>query len=244
MTINALLHLHAGEDPSDYIPYSFETALQEAKKNGINAVALTCHNTFAPKEKYQTLAETYGILFISGVEKVVERRDVVILNADTSIENVNTFEALREYKRTHPNCFIIAPHPYFPGGYSLQEKLEQNSDCFDAVELSWFHTKHIDFNNKARLFAEHHDLPFIATPDAHRIKQICSGYISIEASEFSELALFDSIRQRNYTNVSRPTPFLKLVLYWTIFQFTQIWKRKNIQSKQSLVLNEATYNLE
>lgn len=226
MTINALLHLHAGDDPKDYVSYSFERALQEAQKHGINAVALTCHDMFTKKETYQSLAEKYGILFISGIEKIIERRDVVILNCDESVEKIHTFEALQTYKRTHPNCFIIAPHPYFPGGYSLQKKLEQYKDCFDAIELSWFHSKHFNYNKKAQLFAEQHSLPYIATPDAHRIKFLCSGYISVDAFEFSEAALFDAIKKQKYKNIYKPTPLLKLIAYWIVFQLTQIGRHK------------------
>ncbi|TSC52151.1 MAG: Uncharacterized protein LiPW41_362 [Parcubacteria group bacterium LiPW_41] len=226
MTINALLHLHAGDDKNDYITYSFEQALKEAKEQGMHAVALTCHNTFTSKDMYQTIADKYGILFISGVEKVIEKRDVVILNCDKSIENVHTFEALHIYKQTHPNCFIIAPHPYFPGGYSLQEKLEQHKECFDAIEFSWFYTKYIDFNKKAQLFAEQNSLPYIATPDAHRMKYLCSGYVSIEAFEFSESALFDAIRQRKYKNISKPKKLWRLFFYMVGFRISRIGKRK------------------
>lgn len=233
MIINALLHLHASDDPKDYISYSFETALKEAQKQGINAVALTCHNAFVSKDTYQKIADKYGILFISGVEKVIEKRDVIVLNADESIQNVHTFEALRVYKQIHPNCFIIAPHPYFPGGYSLKKKLEEYKDCFDAIELSWFHSKHFNYNKKAQLFAEQHSLPYIATPDAHNIKYLCSGYVSVDSFEFSEVALFDAIKKQKYKNIYKPTPFLKLITYWILFQFTQIGKnkksRKNMQ---------------
>jgi len=233
MTINALFHLHASDDPKDFISYSFETALQEAQKQGINAIALTCHDLFTPKDKYDKLAESYGILFISGIEKVIEKRDVVVLNCDKSIENVYTFEALRAYKQTHPNCFIIAPHPYFPGGYSLQEKLAHNRSCFDAIELSWFYTKYIDFNKKAQLFAEQNSLPLIATSDAHRIKQLCSGYIAIEAFEFSELALFDAIRKQKYKNIHASKPLLKLFIYWITFSLSQVGKNKKSRRNTS-----------
>jgi predicted metal-dependent phosphoesterase TrpH len=226
MTINAILHLHASDDPKDFIPYSFETALQEAQKQGINAIALTCHNLFISKNKYQEIADKYGILFISGVEKIVEGRDVVVLNCDESIKNVFTFEALHIYKRTHPNCFVIAPHPYFPGGYSLREKLKQNKNCFDAIELSWFYSKYFDFDKKAKLFAEQNGLPYIATPDAHRIKQLCTGYITVEAFEFSESALFDAIRKQKYKNITAPKKMWELFIYWIIFQLSQIGKHK------------------
>ena len=226
--------MHTSDDKKDFVPFSFEEALRVAQKQGIQAMALTCHDTFTPKERYQELAEKYGILFISGIEKIVEGCDVVILNGDESVENISTFETLRIYKLTHPNCFIIAPHPYFPGGYSLGKKLEEYKDCFDAIELSWFYTKYINFNKKAERFAEHHSIPYIATPDAHRIKQLCSGYVEIETFEFSEMALFDAIRQQKYKNIHEPKKLWRLVAYWIIFIFTQIGKHKSSRKKLSV----------
>lgn len=221
--------MHAADDQKDFVNFSVEQAFQKASKQGIQAIALTCHDTFTPKEKYQPLADTYGILFISGIEKIVEGRDVIILNCDQTIELVYTFEALKTYKRTHPNCFIIAPHPYFPGGYSLGRKLEQHKECFDAIEYSWFYTKLIDFNAKAKQFAEDHGLPYLATPDAHRIKQLCSGYAAIDAFEFSEMALFDAIRQQKFKNINKPKKLLSLMWYWFVFRLSQIGKHKKIR---------------
>jgi len=234
MTIRALLHIHASDDKKDFVPFSFEEALQVAQKQGIQAMALTCHDTFTPKKRYEELAKKYNILFISGIEKIVEGRDVVILNADESVETVSTFEALKVYKRTHPNCFIIAPHPYFPGGYSLGKKLEEYKECFDAVELSWFYTKYINFNKKAERFAEQHSIPYIATSDAHRIKQLCSGYVEVETFEFSEMALFDAIRQQKYKNINEPKKLWKLVIYWITFIFSQIGRHKLSRKKLSI----------
>lgn len=233
MTIRALLHLHASDDPKDFIPFSFEQALQEAQNQHINAIALTCHDLFTEKEKYSELAQTYGILFISGIEKIIEGKDVVILNGDALVMDIKTFEDLRTYKRTHPNCFIVAPHPYFPGGYSLKHKLEEYKDCFDAIELSWFYSKSIDFNKKAKLFAEQHSIPYIATPDAHRIQQLCAGYIIAEAFEFSELGLFDAIKKQKYKNVTEPKKLYQLISYWIIFLFSQIGKHKKTRKTLS-----------
>ena len=225
MKIKTNLHLHTSDDTEDSIHYSFIDALHVAKKHGFGCIALTCHNKFVDKEEYRKTAEALGILFMPGVERTIEKRHVVILNPDKDVDTVKTFEALRAYKRTHPEIFVIAVHPYFPGGYSLQEKLEEHADLFDAIEHSWFYSAHVNCNKKAGRVAKALTLPLIATSDTHNLKFLNTNYAEIEVLEKTIPALFNAIRNNNFTNTTSPRKLFREMTPYILHSFLTRRKR-------------------
>lgn len=204
MILKTNLHLHAEGDPEDYIPYTFEQALERAETHGFHCIALTCHDKLFDNESLHRMAETHGILFIPGIEKNVEGKHVVVLNPTKEIETIETFEELRAYRHAHPEIFIIAPHPYFPGGYSLQRKLMKNADIFDAIEHSWFYSPHWNRNTRAQEAAKKLQLPFIATSDLHDLRFMNTNYAEIEVDSPSIEHVFTAIRNRKFTNTTSP----------------------------------------
>lgn len=217
MKFKTNLHLHTNDDPQDVILYSFYDIVHEAKKLDFQVLALTCHNRFIEDQEYKSFAEQNGILLILGVEKTIEGKHVVVLNPDTQIELINTFADLGRYKSDHPEIFIIASHPYFPDPSSLLGKLKQHIELFDAIELSWFYSKWIDFNKPAEKIAKRYNLPYLATSDTHHIELLNSSYAQIEVKEKTSEAIFDAIRKKRFENISSPQLFLKeMVWRWNV----------------------------
>ncbi|MEI6479756.1 MAG: PHP-associated domain-containing protein [bacterium] len=227
MKIKINLHLHTNDDPEDNIDYSFLEALDEAKNLGFECLALTCHNKFINSEEYRLAAEERNILFIPGIEKTIEKRHVVILNSDKEVENIKTFEELREYKKTHTEIFILAAHPYFPGGYSLCKKLEINKDLFDAIEHSWFYSKHIDLNKKAERFAKDWKIPFIATSDTHKLKFLDTNYTEVEVKEKTIGEVFNAIKNNNFSNTTLPRKLFVEMTSYVLSRFIDGHKKPN-----------------
>lgn len=209
MKLKTNLHLHTHDDPEDSIDYSFIDVVDAAQKYGFECLALTCHNTFVNREEYKKAAEARGILFVSGIERTIEHCHVLILNPDHSVEAVDTFAKLEIYKNEHPEILIIAPHPYFSGGYSLGKKLEEYAYLFDAVEHSWFYSAHVNFNKKAERVAKKICAPFIATSDMHDIRFLNTNYAEIEVEEKTIPALFHAIRNNNFSNTTSPRKLLR-----------------------------------
>jgi len=98
---------------------------------------------------------------------------------------------------------IIAPHPYFPGTYSLNGYLLQNIGLFDALEYCHFYSQMINFNLKAEAVSEYFGLPLIGNSDAHFLSQLGSTYSLIYAEKNLE-SVFAAIRQKKLEIVSRP----------------------------------------
>ena len=225
------LHTHTDEDPQDFVNYSIYECLNTASSLGFGAIALTCHNKFINNDEYIKYAESKGILLISGIEKTIQKRHIVILGCGVNIENIQTFNGLREYKKLNPNIFIIAAHPCFPGGYSLTEKeLISNKGLFDAIEYSWFYTKYINFSKSGAVLAESLGIPIVATSDTHELQLLNSGYITIELGEKTPSAIFESIRRGAFKNFSEPQTFHRVVVSYTKGKFNTTLKRLGLKS--------------
>ncbi|HWP61731.1 MAG TPA: PHP-associated domain-containing protein [Candidatus Paceibacterota bacterium] len=203
------LHFHSAEDTRHLISYSLREALDKAHEQHFDALALTCHRRFAYNEANRAYAAAKGILLIPGIEADIydetgRSAHVIILNGDKDTEQVRTFPDLRSYKQSHPECFVLAPHPYFYGSFSLQENLEKNIDLFDAIEHSWFYTTFFNRNKKARMIAEKYRKPFIATSDAHFLEVFESDYALVDTDQKTPEAIFTAIKAGLFQNISKP----------------------------------------
>lgn len=239
MILKTNLHLHTNDDPEDALPHSFTDVLDLAAQYGFGCIALTCHNKYVDYPEYQKAAEARGILFVPGVERTIEKCHVVILNSGKEIERARTFDELRAYKAAHPELFIIAPHPYFPGGYSLYNKLEQHKDLFDAIEHSWFYSRHINLNKKAERVARALNLPFIATSDMHVLTYLNTNYAEIEVTERTIPALFDAIRKNRFTNVTSPRKLFRemALTYFKALMTTALHRPQNLWARLKKIVN-------
>ncbi len=220
MIFKANLHLHTSEDPKDSgIKYNIYQAIDEAKKFNFNILALTCHEKFVFQEKMGVYAKKKGMLLIPGIEKKINRKEVVILNCQKDIENIQTFSQLREYKRKNPDVFVLAPHPYFPSTKTLGRSLEKNIDIFDAIEFSWFWHPKLNFNKKAKEIAKRYNKPYLATSDTHILKYLDISYALIEADRLEAKEIFKAIREKKIKNKSQSLSLLEMIKILFIYEF-------------------------
>lgn len=216
------LHVHTKQDPVDNIKHTEKQKIDHAAKLGYDVMAITCHNVLIFNEDLKKYAEQKRILLIPAIEKSVEKRHVLILNADVEAQKIQTFNDLKLYKKNNPDCFMIAAHPYYPGWISLHDKLEKNIEVFDGIEYSWYHSKRINkYNRKAVEVAEKHDLPIIGTSDNHLLRYFDHTYSIVEAKDKSIEALFQALKEKNVTFVSHDlTP-------WKMFCIVaEMWTRQ------------------
>ncbi len=209
MRVKANLHFHSCEDPFDgpHIAYSFVEAIDEAVRLDFKVLAITHHNGYGYTAELAAYAKSKGILLIPGIEETVQGRHVIMLNVTLEAEQVTTFEQLARYRAAHPECFIIAPHPYYYGNFSLKGYLDKHHDLFDAVEQSWFYNAIMNRNPEAQAAAKRYGLPFIATSDTHQLRYLDNSYALIEVDELSPAAVFAAIRGEHFENISKPALF-------------------------------------
>jgi hypothetical protein len=235
MKIKTNLHFHTADDPADPISYSTKEGIDKAVSLGFHALAITCHQKYAWTEEYAGYAKSKGLLFIPGIEIYTgETRDdsrphVLILNAAPEAEKVRTFLELEQYKKEHPEAFIMAPHPYFYGNFCLKSLLEKYIHLFDAIEQSWFYSRMIDRNTKGRQMAEKHRLPFVSTSDTHFFDFLDTNYctVEIEDGEPTVSAIFSALRSGKFENTTSPRNFWRDMAWkqGSFFMRTFIWRK-------------------
>lgn len=229
MRIKANLHFHTADDPEEHIPYSTKEGLDRAAGLGFTALALTCHNKVVWTPEYATYAKERGVTLISGIEiyigeKAGEKRHLVLLNCNQAAERVRTFKDLEQYKKSHPEVFVLVPHPFYPHigrTISMMEYTERYAHLFDAIEHSWFYTTRINKNIPAQKAAERLSLPLVATSDTHAMDFFDTDYCNIEADDSSPKAILEALRAGTFENVTRPKKFIsEFVLPMAKFTFT------------------------
>lgn len=207
-------HIHTGSDPKDEIRYSDEELIDKASEQGFDSIAITNHDACAHTKKLAEYAERKGILLIPGSEATIEGKHVVILNiTQRDIDGIKTFDDLRKLK-SQKNILVIAPHPYFVLPNCLGKKLIQNIDIFDAIEYSYFHTKWINFNRKAKAAAEKFSKTLIAQSDTHILKCFGKTYSFIDA-EKDFISIKKAVIDGKVKIMSPPLRFSNML--WTIF---------------------------
>ena len=199
--LKADLHLHTKEDPQDSVKYSGRELIDQAYLKGFDVLAITNHDQVTYDNYLAEYAKEREILLIPGVEAKIDKKHVLLLNVDHSFHRMRTFDDLKLLK--DGTGLIIAPHPFFPSFSSLNSKLEEHLDIFDAIEYSHCYLEKINFNKKAEDLAKEFSLPLIGTSDAHFLWQIGTTYSLIEAEKDLE-SVIAAIREGKIEIVTEP----------------------------------------
>ncbi len=204
--LKADLHLHTAEDPLDHVRYTARELISKAADEGYDVISITNHHQMTFNQDLFYHAKGMGILLIPGVEMTIQRRHVVVLNPPPH-KMCADFSSLSNLRR--PETLIIAPHPYFPGTYSLNGYLLKHLNLFDALEYCHFYSPMINFNQRAVEVSQSFGFPLIGNSDAHFFSQLGATYSLIYA-EKNLAAVFAAIRQNKVKVVSRPLRYLEM----------------------------------
>jgi len=194
------LHLHTAEDPLDRIRYSSKELISKAADEGFDVISITNHHKMTFNQDLFSYAHERGILRIPGVELTIKRRHVLVLNPPP-FKTCSDFPSLSRLRR--PETLIIAPHPYFPGSYSLNGYLLRYLHLFDALEYCHFYSPRINFNQRAVEVSRSFGFPLVGNSDAHFLSQLGTTYSFIYAEKNLE-AIFEAIRQNRVKVATRP----------------------------------------
>jgi predicted metal-dependent phosphoesterase TrpH len=194
------LHLHTAEDPLDRIRYSSKELISKAADEGFDVISITNHHKMTFNQDLFSYARERGILLIPGVELTIRRRHVLVLNPPP-FKTCSDFPSLSRLRR--PETLIIAPHPYFPGSYSLNGYLLRYLHLFDALEYCHFYSPRINFNQRAVEVSRSFGFPLVGNSDSHFLSQLGTTYSFIYAEKNLE-AVFEAIRQNRVKVATRP----------------------------------------
>jgi predicted metal-dependent phosphoesterase TrpH len=199
MQINVDLHVHTTYSKDSLI--TPKDLIYFAKKRGLNAVAVTDHNSLDGAYK---IAKETDFLVIPGMEISSADGHIVALNVKELIPR--GLSALETVERIHnAGGVAIACHPYASFKGALQEKV---CSTFDAIEV--INARAIPFKRsvkKAEQKAKSLSLPRVAGTDAHYGPQIGYGYTVIEAPELSIEAVLKAIVKGDCQPFGQAVPF-------------------------------------
>lgn len=174
------LHAHTDLDPKDRIPHSTLQLIDRAAELGYHVVAVTLHDRYFDPDPYRPYARERGVLLLAGIERSIAGRHVLLINFGPECASVRTFDDVGRLK-ARASGLVIAPHPFYPTRSSLRDRLGPHASVFDAVELSFMYTRHIDFNRRAVAFAKAHQKPLVGNTDLHRLDQLGTTYSLVDA---------------------------------------------------------------
>lgn len=200
------LHLHTSEDPLDHIRYTAKELIQKAAVEGFDVISITNHHQVTFNQDLSSYAHERGILLIPGIEMTIQRRHVLVLNPPPH-KLCSDFISLAKLRR--PETLIIAPHPFFPGTYSLNGYFLKHLNLFDAMEYCHYYSSAINFNQRAVKVSRDFGFPLVGNSDSHFLSQFGTTYSLIDAHKNIE-SVFAAIRQNKVEVRSRPLNYLEM----------------------------------
>jgi hypothetical protein len=96
-------------------------------------------------------------------------------------------------------------------------------DVFDAIELSHFYTRTVDFNRKAISLAREVGLPLVGNSDSHLARQFETTYSLIEC-EPTVACVLSAIRNGHVRVVSHPLKLGEMIRIGTELALRDVWR--------------------
>ncbi|MBE6506519.1 MAG: PHP domain-containing protein [Methanocorpusculum parvum] len=195
------LHIHTNASADGHCPV--EQVLKTAKARGLDAVAITDHDTTAAAIRALSL-ET-DILVIPGIEVSTKDGHVLILGTTKEYAaGKPARETIAEAKAD--GCVTIIPHPfhYFRHAVGLRDrKALKEADALEAYNSRYYIGT---ANSKAARIARRYQKPITSGSDAHDCEYVGFGENIIEADERSVEAVLSAIKAGKITARCTKTP--------------------------------------
>ncbi|HJJ55277.1 MAG TPA: CehA/McbA family metallohydrolase [Methanocorpusculum sp.] len=196
------LHIHTSASPDGHCPV--ESIIKTAAERGLDAVAITDHDTTASAIKAMAIPNP-PVLIIPGIEVSTADGHILVLGTTKEYERGKTAdETIREAKAD--GCLVIMPHPLHKFRHAVGLA---NPDCIllvDAIEAynSRYYTK--TSNERAANIARALNKPITAGSDAHECEFVGYGRNIILTEEKSVEGILAAIRAGNITAECTQTP--------------------------------------
>ncbi|MDD4137938.1 MAG: PHP domain-containing protein, partial [Methanoregula sp.] len=169
---------------------SIEEILRKAEEEGLDAIAITDHDTVDGAKKALTLTST--VLVIPGIEVSTKQGHLLVLGVTeilpAGLDVVATVSIARRM-----GALAILPHPYHVWRHGVARRKKASMNIVDAVET--FNSRYIvgSANQKAARIAKRLGKPCVGGSDAHNAKFVGFGRTYVDA-EKNVPAILEAIR--------------------------------------------------
>jgi len=194
------LHVHTNYSKDG--ESSIEEILRQAEKDGLDAIAITDHDSVDGAKK--ALAVPSRVLVIPGIEVSTKQGHLLVLGVTeiipAGLDVVATVNIARRM-----GALVILPHPYHVWRHGVARRKKSGMHIVDAVEA--FNSRYIvgSANQKAARIAKRLGKPCVGGSDAHNAKFVGFGRTYVDA-EKTVPAILDAIRAGRVSCGGRKTP--------------------------------------
>jgi predicted metal-dependent phosphoesterase TrpH len=191
--IKVELHAHIKGDPSDRIFHTAFQLIDRAAALGYGALAITLHNRWTDPAPLADYAAARGITMLSGIERNIGRKHLLVINGPKDAERLRTFDDVIAFK-AQTGALVVAPHPFYPIGSAVGRLLDQMPALADAIEVNSMHVRGVDFNRKAMDWATRNGKPLVGNTDLHLLTQLGTTYSLVDCDDRTPAAICQAIR--------------------------------------------------
>ena len=194
--------LHVHTNFSKVGESSVEEILKQAEEVGLDAIAITDHDSVDGAKKALACATT--VLVIPGIEVSTKQGHLLVLGVTdlipAGLDVIVTVEIARRM-----GALAILPHPYHVWRHGVARRKKAGMDIVDAVEV--FNSRYIvgSANTKAARIAKRLGKPCVGGSDAHNARFVGFGRTFVDA-EKNVPAILDAIRAGKVSCGGRKTP--------------------------------------
>jgi hypothetical protein len=186
-----------------------EALLRQAKKRGLNGIALTDHNNTRGWQRAEKAAIELGLLLIKGEEiKIKENNETIgeilayFINQEINPKGKTIGQIIKEIKDQGGIAIIAHPHHW----KKPFKKLEEYKNLVDGVEVFNSRSQSKKGNELSLEFAKINNLPIIAGSDAHTTCEIGRSYVEVETQTLDEFR--KAILEKRIEIFGKQTPFI------------------------------------
>lgn len=174
------IDLHVHSTASDGV-LSPREVLEEAKRKGLDGIAITDHDTMEGYREAKNIAGKQDFILIGGIEVSTDRGHVLVLGIEREPHSMK-FEEIVEFAQDNDGLTVGA-HPFGRLKASIDSKFLRK---LDAVEVLNGRTYRVG-NEDAKNFAMEEGIPQVAGSDAHLREELGKVWTEVEGGNVKEI---------------------------------------------------------
>ena len=180
------MHVHTNHSKDSRT--SPREVVKRALELGLDAIAVTDHNTVSGALEAERAAHKTPLLVIPGQEVGAKEGEVMVLNVRETIPHgMSCLQTMRQARKL--GGFVVVPHPFDLMRNGLGKSMQGCLRYIDAIEAFNARTLLGIFNTRAMAFAQEHGLPITAGSDSHFPEEMGNTHMLIASAKDTQAIL-------------------------------------------------------